>query len=285
MQQNSNNLNPSQDYYQESNLNLDSWFKTTLIDYEKLVDNHQFKKIINSFGDESIKLLDIGCGTGAFPELLDKNIEGKTKLISELLDISEYCLNQCSSVFGQLKHFQVNEVFLSSTENIQTTIPRSNCYDIIWAIHSLSTVDINKIEDVIQHVVKLLKPGGIFLIYQSSSDSSYSRLYDFYLKNYEQPNNFTRFVIAEDIEKTLDLLGLQYTLQDLNYEHEIDGEDRDSLEVYLKKCILDNSVDITSLFEKEISHYFQPQNNKFSFKQKTKLIIISKGKNHKNRSN
>ncbi|MDJ0737742.1 MAG: class I SAM-dependent methyltransferase [Nostocaceae cyanobacterium] len=274
MKQSSDNLNPSKEYYQKSNLNLDSWFKVTLIDYEKLVNNHQLLKIINSFGNNTIKLLDIGCGTGAFPNLLDQEIDSQIKLSSDLLDVSEYCLNQCSSVFNQLKYFQTNEVFASSIENIQTTIPRSNYYDIIWAIHSFYTVDIKRIKDILQHIGKLLKPNGIFLMYQASSDSCYYQLYDFYLKNYEQPNNSSKFIVAEDIQETLDLLELQYDLIDFDYNHKIDYENQDLLEVYLKKCILNTSVDVLSLFKEKKLQYFQPQNNQFSFKQKTKLIIV-----------
>ncbi|NEQ62881.1 MAG: class I SAM-dependent methyltransferase, partial [Moorea sp. SIO4A1] len=217
MKQNSDNLNPSQDYYQKSNLDLDSWFKITLIDYEELVNSHRFLKIIDSFGSDTIKLLDIGCGTGVFPDLLDKKIDSELKLSSDLLDVSDYCLNQCSSVFNQLKHFQANQGFLSSTETIETAIPKSNYYDLIWAIHSFYTVDINKIQDILKHIKTLIKPSGIFLMCQASSDSCYNQLYDFYLKKYEQPNNYTRFITAEDIQEILDLLELQYDVIDFDY--------------------------------------------------------------------
>ncbi|NEQ13425.1 class I SAM-dependent methyltransferase [Moorena sp. SIO2C4] len=276
MKQNSDNLNPSQDYYQKSNLDLDAWFKTSLIDYEKLVNNHQFLKIIDSFGSETIKLLDIGCGTGVFPALLDKKIDSELKVSSDLLDVSEYCLNQCSSVFNQLKHFQAKGTFASSTETIETAIPKTSYYDLIWAIHSFYTVDINKIQDILQHIRTLLKPSGIFLMYQASSDSCYNQLYDFYLENYEQPNNSKRFITAEDIQKALDIIEVQYDVINFEYNHEIDCKNQDLLEVYLKKCILNSSVDVLSLFNEKIVEYLKPETNRFSFKQKTKLIIFKK---------
>ncbi|NEO23103.1 class I SAM-dependent methyltransferase [Moorena sp. SIO4A5] len=242
MKQNTDNLNPSQDYYQKSNLDIDSWLKITWIDYEYLVNNHRFLQIIDSFGSDTIKLLDIGCGTGVFPDLLDKKIDSELKLSSDLLDVSDYCLNQCSSVLNKLKHFQANQGFLSSTETIETAIPKSNYYDSIWAIHSFYTVDINKIQDILQHIKTLLKPSGIFLMCQASSDSCYHQLYNFYIENYEQPNNYQRFITAEDIQKALDIIEVQYDVIDFYYNHEVDGDNWDLLEVYLKQCILNSSV-------------------------------------------
>jgi len=276
MQQKHENINPSRNYYQEKSLALDSWFRIASIDYEEIVNNHQFLKIINSFGDSTINLLDIGCGTGKFPTLLDKAIENNVKFLSDLFDVSEYCVNQCRAVFNQLKHFQTNELFVSSTENIQTAIPKSRYYNIIWAIHSFYTVDMNKIKDVLRHLELLIGPGGILLIYQASSDSCYHQFYNFYLDNFEQPNRFARFVTAEDIQKTLSLLGLSHSSIDFDFSHKIDYEDRDLLEVYLGKCILNSSVDVLSFFKNKILDYLDLDRNQFSFKQKTRLIIVKK---------
>eukprot|EP00494_Astrolonche_serrata_P028613 UN28880 len=167
------------DYYKENSLKLDSWFKVALKDYQELVNNDQFKNIINSFGSEQVKLLDIGCGTGMFPHLLDKKIDSKIQFSSDLFDVSDYCLKKCHSVFDESKHFQNNETFLSSIENIEITIPKSSYYDVIWGIHSFYTVDINKIKNVMEHICRLLKNDGTFLIYHASSKSCYHQLYDF----------------------------------------------------------------------------------------------------------
>jgi hypothetical protein len=116
--------NPSEDYYQKTNLDLDSWFKIALKDYEILVNNNDFLEIINSFKNNQINLLDIGCGTGVFPSLLDKKIENNINFSSDLLDVSQYCLDTCSLALSKLQHFQSNEIFLSSTEKIKVNIVR-----------------------------------------------------------------------------------------------------------------------------------------------------------------
>ncbi|OLT62461.1 hypothetical protein BJP37_28990 [Moorena bouillonii PNG] len=69
---------------------------------------------------------------------------------------------------------------------------------------------------------------------------------------------------------------MQYDVIDFDYNHEIDCEYRDLLEAYLKQCILNNSVDVLSLFKEKLLQYLNPKTNQFSFKQKTKLIIVKK---------
>lgn len=272
----SNEIHPSKDYYQKNNLALDSWFKIALKDYQELVNNNDFLDIINSFGNDQINLLDIGCGTGVFPKLLDQKIDTNISFLSDLLDISQYCLDECGLAFNKLQHFQTNQIFLSSTEDIKFNIPKSNYYDLIWAIHSFYTVDLDKIKDILKHIRELLKPNGIFLMYQASVDSSYNQLYDFYLDNYKKPHNSKRFLRSEDVQASLDRLKLNYGVVDFDYNHEVDSEDKNLLEIYLKKCILDSSINVLSLFKEKINEYFQSTNKKFIFNQQTKLIIFKK---------
>ena len=283
--QNTNNSRSCEGYYRKSNPDLDPdlelWFRISSIDYEKLAGDRQFLKIIKSFENDTIKLLDIGCGTGVFPGLLDKQIERESnhtgiRLSSDLLDIAEYCLDRCSSAIERFHFFDLNEVFLSSIEDIATTIPRSSCYDMIWAIHSFYTVDIDKIKAILQHIRILLKSDGIFLIFQASLDSCYARLHNFYLENYKQPNYPKRFLTAEDIQETLNSLEVKYDTIDFDYTHEIDREEREVLKVYLEKCVLDDSADVLALFKEELLKYFKSQSDRFIFKQKTKLIVVRK---------
>lgn len=268
--------NPSKDYYQKNNLDLDSWFKIALKDYKMLVDSNDFLEIINSFKNNQINLLDIGCGTGVFSSLLDKKIENNINFSSDLLDVSQYCLDTCSLTLSKLQHFKSNEIFLSSTENIKVNIPKSNYYDLIWAIHSFYTVDLDEIQNVLKHSWDLLKPNGIFMMYQASVNSSYNELYSFYLDNYIKPHDSKRFLISEDVQASLDTLKLNYRVIDFDYNHEVDSEDQNLLELYLKKCVLNNSIDVLSLFKEKIKECFQPQNKKIIFNQKTKLIIVQK---------
>ncbi len=171
-------------FYQKEKWDLDSWFEITQIDYKKLLEQYPFEKMLAAFGKSQINLLDIGCGVGKFPSLLDGRIFGDIHLSSDLLDVSIYCLQVAQQKINMLEHFSLNQTYLSGVENIDSIIPKTRIYDLIWSIHSLYTVDQDKMGSVFQSCLKLLSPEGKFLIYQLSKDSFYHEIHDFYLKNY-----------------------------------------------------------------------------------------------------
>ena len=58
-------------FYQKDKWDLDSWFEITQIDYKELLKQYPFQNLFAGLGKSQINLLDIGCGVGKFPSLLD----------------------------------------------------------------------------------------------------------------------------------------------------------------------------------------------------------------------
>ena len=156
------NSNPSKSYYQAEKLDLDSWFQVTQVDYEKLIEEYSFNHLFKGFAKNQLKLLDVGCGTAKFPSLLDEKLDGDINLLADLLDISEYCLQVAQKQFDSCQHFSTNKTYLSATENLHQLVEKTNSYDIIWAIHSLYTVDKNRMADVYLYCLDLLGDNGNF---------------------------------------------------------------------------------------------------------------------------
>ncbi|WP_198012961.1 class I SAM-dependent methyltransferase [Lyngbya sp. PCC 8106] len=268
--------NASKSYYQAENLYLNSWFQVTQIDYEKLIKEYSFNNLFKGFAKNQLKLLDLGCGTAKFSSLLDKKLDGNIHLLADLLDISEYCLQVAQKQFDSFQHFSTNKTYLSATENLQQFVYKTNSYDIIWAIHSLYTVDQNRMADVYLYCLDLLGYNGKFLIYQLAEKSSYKNLYSFYLSHYPERKNTRYFLTSEEHQQILDTLGINYENIRLHFSHRINCESKDILEIYLKKCVLDNTLDVLNFFQPILQEYFDRENNQYKFDQVVDLLIIKK---------
>jgi len=274
------NFNPAESYYQKDSVDRDSWFHVTQIDYEKLIEKYAFDNLFNGFEQTQLNLLDIGCGTAKFPSLVDRAIVGDIHCSVDLLDISEYCLQVAQKEYDDLKHFCTDKMYLSATENIHKSVQGSRRYDIIWAIHSLYTIDKNQMKNVYTHCLELLKYNGKFLIYQLAQNSFYYKLYDFYISHYHQPNTTTRILTSEHQKQILDVLEISYKTIKLHFTHSINANLQNILELYLEGCILDNTLlDVVKFFRPILQDNFDEYNNQYKFDQVVDLFIIEKASN------
>ena len=126
-------------------------------------------------------------------------------------------------------------------------------YDVIWAIHSFTTVDRARMADVIGHLVSLLMPGGHFYIYQLTSQSTYQRLYEHY--RHRRAPEIPRYMEFEDSIEILARMGVSFEVHPLEFRHSVPMDQPELLDKYLKKCILDDSVEVLKLFMDLLPEY------------------------------
>ncbi len=265
----------STSFYQEENLDLDSWFQIAQIDYEKLIEVYPFQEMFTAFGKVRINLLDIGCGTSKFPSLLDSHIPGDIHFFADLLDASEYCLEKSQQVLTNLNNFTVNKVYLADLQNIDLFIPATRKYDLIWAMHAVYGIDKNSIRSTIKNCLELLSSRGKLLIYMFPKDSFYYKIYDLYLqKKPKSAINCQQFITTEDFRESLELLGLNYQSHEISFDHIIDNNRQQLLEAYLKKCVLDGNADLTTLFQEWLPKYLDKDSNQYKFPQIVNLLTI-----------
>ncbi|RQH45680.1 class I SAM-dependent methyltransferase [Okeania hirsuta] len=273
------NLNPSKSYCKKNKLDIDSWFQVAQIDYEKLIEEYSFNNLFKGFAKNQLKLLDVGCGTAKFPSLLDEKLDGDIHLLADLLDISEYCLQEAKKQFDSCQYLSTNKTYLSATENLHQLVEKTNSYDIIWAIHYLCTVNPNRMTDVYLYCLDFLGDRGKFLIYQLAEKSSYNNLYSFYLSHYPELKKTTDFLTSEEHKKILDRLRINYENIRFEFTHRINFESKKILEIYLKKCIYDNTLDVLSFFRPILQECFDAESNQYKFDQVVDFLIIDKVRN------
>lgn len=225
-----------------------AWIDVISVEYESLVSAYSFEtKFREICGEGRLKVLDVGCGSALFPRYLDQTLADDIHLTCDLLDVSERSLRQAESVMEELQHFSAGRSFKSLIEGIpRTLLPAEPSYDVIWAIHSLTTVDLEQMPDVFEHLLRLLSPGGHMFIYQLTAFSAYQTLHRVYRERVS--NEVPRFMEFEDTQRILESLSAEYEVLELSFDHELPRDRHDLVENYLRKCVLDESVDTERVF-------------------------------------
>jgi len=246
------------------------------IEYESLIREYPFDQLLHSLSKKApVKLLDVGCGAGIFPRFLDPTLGEQSSLECDLLDISAESLRAAEKVFGGLAHFEVDELFNMSIEEIPVLISAEDKhYDVIWAIHSLTTVDQSRMKDVFLHLRKLLAPGGSFFIYQLTANSSYQALHQHYAEALGLKAPTSPYMQFEDSLNLLNEIGWPAEVHELTFPHRIAKEEKTTVEAYLQKVVLDNSINARDLFGPQLEGYLEDE--EYVFPQRVNLIVLQK---------
>ena len=272
------NANSAKYYYTKEAWDLDSWLRVISVEYQELLRNFPFNEKLRSIAENgAIRLLDVGCGTAIFPTFLDPAIGENIQICCDLLDVSDSSLRKASEVLRKLDHFGVNRVYQSLIEDIPTILSgNAGDYDLIWAIHSLTTVDIEKMRAVFVHLLDVLAPDGCIFIYQLTSQSAYQRFHHQYLSHHPHGKNGAPFMEYEDTKKILDSINAKYEVYEMAFHHEIPDHRTNLLQKYLRKCILDDSVDVLEFFRTSLEEFHDEKSSVYKIPQFVNFVVINK---------
>ena len=242
-------------FYAADSWDESDWLDIVSVEYESLVSAYPFdSKLREISGDGQLRILDVGCGSAIFPQFLDGTLRGSIHLTCDLLDVSERSLNQAHQVLTELEHFSSGRSIATLIEDIPDALPLSGpSYDAIWAIHSLTTVDLDQMPSVFQHLLQLLSARGQLFIYQLTADSSYQTLHQVYRERVS--NEVSPFMEFEDTVRILESLPVEYEVFELSFDHELPLNQPDLVEHYLRKCVLDESIDAQRVFGDVLPHF------------------------------
>jgi SAM-dependent methyltransferase len=231
-------MSSARGYYSNDRWDLAAWVDVIAIEYETLVGVYPFDDVFRSLGGD-LELLDVGCGTAIFPGYLDPILSEDVHLRADLLDISEASLVRASEVLTTLDHFTVGDAYQTQIEDLPDL--GDDRYHVVWAIHSLTTVDRDRMPASYDRLMGSVKPGGYLYIYQLTAGSAYQRVH----RLYRAARGGNRYMEFEDTVNMFDAAGYQYEVVELAFDHVV--PDR-SLEKYLHKVTLDDTVSV-ELFE------------------------------------
>lgn len=269
-------------YYRKNVVDIETWFKIANVDYIELNKAFDFDGFLADFL-QPVKLLDIGCGTGAFPELLRPYLRQDLKIQYDYLDPSSYCLNEIKSLFkGQ---YQQGLALQDTIENIN--IAYAGQYDFIWAIHSLTNWRRSHLQESTEKIKALLNPQhGIAMVFNLSDLSFYAEIYKLYSRIFRN-NQLPSLISSEEFMSVLTDLGIAFVHKRLCYVHELNRKLQPYvMEKYLQKCVLDSltletwfSIPETSQF---LNTFCKDDGAIYRFTQTADVICFSVDKSNLN---
>jgi SAM-dependent methyltransferase len=235
-------------FYTTDSWDESAWLDIVSVEYESLISAYPFDaKLTEISGNGQLRILDVGCGSAIFPQFLDEALESSIHLTCDLLDVSALSLRRAHDVLTELEHFSPGRSFATLIEDIPDVLPMSGFpYDAIWAIHSLTTVDLDQMPSVFRHLLQLLSGDGQLFIYQLAAQSSYQTLHRVYREHVS--DGVSKFMEFEDTRRILESLPVEYEVVELSFDHELPLDQPDLVEHYLRKCVLDESVDTQRVF-------------------------------------
>ncbi len=236
-----------QHWSEDGRAGMEAFYRLATIDYQLLAEELDWAKVFQELVQRcgpDIRLLDVACGSGQFPEALLKY--GGLETIQDLsvkyslLDPSEFSIRTARQRLAA--PFETSEEHLCTIQQFE---PIAQRYVVEWATHALYCVPQCELEVAVDQMLAALDPVGLGFIAHASQQSHYVQFHDHYLQslrsNDEEPFS-TGEQLIEVLQAKVDPAELQCWA--IDYEGTLDLEDRDTAERYLQRCLFDDTISL-----------------------------------------
>jgi SAM-dependent methyltransferase len=230
---------------------MDAFYRLATKDYRHLAEARDWAAWLAersaAAGQRPLRLLDVACGSGKFPNaLIDHSKVGEAgldEIAYDLLDPSAFSVAEAKDA--------LRPPFRPAGEHVCTLQDfdgPSGHYDVVWATHALYALPRDELAAGLSRFADCTALGGAGFIAHASEASHYLTFYRAYLDGFDHANG-EPYISSADLVETLQELGVQFETEEITYENGAPEAERDAVEGYLQRCLFDDTVTLEQLLD------------------------------------
>ena len=268
---------------------MEAFYELACVDYRYLAEAYDWTGAFQSLADRkslsdpksTVRLIDIACGSGKFPQALlayagvaDLAQTADLKLDYDLLDPSEFSVREAKQALAP--PFHPGAEFCCT---LQDWAEEPGRYDIAWATHALYCVPAEELEQGLARMRSALSPDGFGFVAQGLRDGHYVGFYDQYLATMADGHG-TPYSDGAQVEAALTSLGMQVRTRVLEYTTVVPAERPELLESYLQRCAFDDTLGLDEMLRREpLAGYLascrDQDSGEYRFPQRVAMTLFS----------
>ncbi len=229
------NLQRSLQYYQKGVLQPEAWFRIVEQDYTQLIAAINWKEVFQK-QQADFQLLDIGCGTGRFPKMLQSQLPATLRIQYDYLDPSHYCLATCQQALR--KPFLPRHAYQTALEHAQDVLIPGT-YDLAWSIQSLYCLEQTNLRTALKQLIQTLHPlRGTACLVLAKRKAFFTQVHQIFFEHCAEQTP-PPYLSAESVVTALEELGAMSLVRELSCTHTISIREDRLLEQYLQQNVMD----------------------------------------------
>jgi SAM-dependent methyltransferase len=228
---------------------MEAFYALATDDYRHLAEARDWSAWLSAAQDRagarSLRLLDVACGSGKFPNALVRHAgvgaAGLRPVATDLLDPSAFSIAEARAALPA--------PFLPAAAHkttLQEFAPPPDGYDIVWATHALYAVPARDLPQAADRFCAAIGRGGCGVIAHSAAAGHYIEFHRRYLAAFGA-EAAAPYISAEDLAAALRAAGADVTVTEVRYDSTAAPDQAGAVEGYLQRCVFDDGITLAQM--------------------------------------